>query len=160
MYAAQRSMSAGRAPGETALTDAAPFSVLLVEDDDVAAEAIKRGLRKHASDHPVVIAEDGAAALQILRGEHATLKIGKPHLVLLDLNLSGMSGFEFLRQVRSDEELRPTLVFVLSTSDATIDRARAYQENIAGFMVKSDVGPQSSGLARFLKEYGLTNHFP
>ena len=98
--------------------------------------------------------------MQILRGEHATLQIAKPLLVLLDLNLSGMNGFEFLRQVRSDKELRTTLIFVLSTCGAAIDRARAYQENIAGFMMKSDVGPQSSGLARFLREYGLINHLP
>ena len=98
--------------------------------------------------------------MQILRGEHATLQITKPYIVLLDLNLSGMSGFEFLRQVRSDKELHPTLIFALTTSGAASDRVRAYQENIAGFILKSELGPQSSGLARFLTEYGLINHFP
>jgi CheY-like chemotaxis protein len=136
------------------------LSLLLVEDDDVAAEAVVRGLRKHASDCPVVAAEDGATALQILRGKDAGHRIAKPYLVLLDLNMPGMNGFEFLRELRADEQLRNTVVFVLTTSGADSDRARAYREHIAGYMVKSEVGPQFGGLARFLTEYRAAIRFP
>ena len=45
------------------------------------------------------------------------------------------------------------MVFVLTTSGADADRARAYEQCIAGYMVKSGVGPQFKGLARFLTEY-------
>ena len=136
------------------------LSLLLVEDDDVAAEAVVRGLRKHANDCPVVAAEDGTSALQILRGKDAEHRIAKPYLVLLDLNMPGMNGFEFLRELRADEELRNTVVFVLTTSGAESDRARAYREHIAGYMVKSEVGPQFGGLARFLTEYRAAIRFP
>jgi CheY-like chemotaxis protein len=135
------------------VTAASPFSILLIDDDDVAAEAVVRGLRKNDLLWPIVLAEDGVIALQILRAQHATRRIAKPYLVLLDLNMPRMSGFEFLRAIRSDDALRPTLVFVLSTSDSDRDRARAYDENIAGYMVKSGLGPQLKGLARFLIEY-------
>jgi CheY-like chemotaxis protein len=73
--------------------------------------------------------------------------------VLLDLNMPRMNGFEFLRELRSDRELRRTVVFVLTTSDIQSDRMRAYEECIAGYIVKSRIGPQCSGLARFLTEY-------
>lgn len=142
------------------MIDVPLLSLLLVEDDDVAAEAVVRGLRKHASDCPVVPAEDGAAALHILRGEDEGHRIVKPYLVLLDLNMPRMNGFEFLRALRADDELRNTVVFVLTTSGADSDRARAYREHIAGYMVKSEVGPQFGGLARFLTEYRAAIRFP
>jgi CheY-like chemotaxis protein len=135
------------------------FSVLLVDDDDVAAEAVVRGLRKHSMECPVVIAEDGRAALQILRGTHVR-QISRPYLVLLDHNMPRMNGLEFLRELRLDASLKSTVVFILTTSGAEADRARAYDENVAGYMVKSAVGPQFSGLARFLTEYRATVLFP
>ena len=135
------------------MISALPFSLLLVDDDDVAAEAVVRGLRKHALLCPIVVAEDGFIALEILRGHRAAQRIVKPYVVLLDLNMPRMNGFEFLRALRADTALRATLVFVLSTSGSDDDRARAYYENIAGYMVKSALGPQLKGLARFLTEY-------
>ena len=135
------------------MTEAVAFSLLVVDDDDVAAEAVVRGMRKHGMDCAIVIAEDGMAALQILRGKHSTRQIAKPYLVLLDLNMPRMNGIEFLRELRSDDQLRGTVVFVLTTSGSDVDRAHAYRECIAGYMVKSGLGPQLSGLARFLTEY-------
>jgi CheY-like chemotaxis protein len=132
---------------------AAPFSILLIDDDDVAAEAVVRSLAKHSMHCPIAIAEDGNAALQVLRGTHPTIRIAKPYLVLLDLNMPRMNGFEFLRELRMDKQLRSTVVFVLTTSDSDAERARAYEENIAGYIVKSRVGPRLLGLARFLTEY-------
>ncbi len=96
----------GRASnGGKRMTDVSAFSVLVVDDDDVAAEAVVRGLHKHGMRCPIVIAEDGHAALQILRGSHATRRIAKPYVVLLDLNMPRMNGIEFLRELRSDGEL-------------------------------------------------------
>jgi len=136
------------------MTTGPPFSILVVDDDDVAAEAVIRGLRKSDLLCPIIVAEDGQIALQILRAEHATRSISKPYLVLLDLNMPRITGFEFLRALRADDALRATVVFVLSTSGSDGDRARAYNEGIAGYMVKSGLGPQLKGLARFLVEYG------
>ena len=119
------------------------MSILLVEDDDVAAEAVVRGLHKHGLNWPVVFAEDGVVALEILRGTHAR-RIQKPLLAFVDLNMQSM---------RADPELRGTVAFILTTSAADSDRAKAYQQCIAGYIVKSAVGPQFSGLARFLTEY-------
>ena len=132
---------------------ATPLNILLVEDDDVACESVTRSLRKHGVACPLIWAEDGLVALQILRGEHPTKTIGKPLIVLLDLNMPRMNGFEFLRALRMDEQLQATIVFVLTTSDADSDRTRAYHEHIAGFMVKSSVGPQFAQLARLIQDY-------
>lgn len=135
------------------MTSPTPLSILLVDDDDVAAEAVVRGLAKHSMHCPIAIAEDGCAALQVLRGTHPTVRIAKPYLVLLDLNMPRMNGFEFLRELRMDKTLRGTVVFILTTSGSNAERSRAYDENVAGYIMKSGVGPQLSGLARFLTEY-------
>lgn len=141
------------------MNDSPPMSILLVDDDDVAAEALVRGLRKHSMEGPIVIAEDGIVALKILRGTHAS-KIAKPYIVLLDLNMPRMNGLEFLRELRNDAALKGAVVFVLTTSGAEADRTRAYEHSIAGYMLKSAVGPQFRGLARFLIEYRCTVLFP
>jgi CheY-like chemotaxis protein len=135
------------------MTDTRTLNILLVEDDDVAAEAVLRGLRRHAAGCEVTPAQDGAVALQILRGQHPTHRVDRPHIVLLDLNMPRMNGFEFLRELRHDSKLRGTVVFVLTTSGIEADFNRAYEEGIAGYIVKAAVGPQCSVLARFLTEY-------
>jgi CheY-like chemotaxis protein len=129
------------------------MSVLLVEDDDVDAEAVMRSLRRSQVPVDVVWVEDGAEALEVLRGEHSYERIDRPVVVLLDLNMPRMDGFEFLQAVRHDPDLRDLVIFVLSTSAAESDRMRAYHENIAGYLVKSTVGPQFSRLARLLLTY-------
>jgi CheY-like chemotaxis protein len=129
-----------------------PLHILLVDDDDVARESVVRNLRKHQIEFPVVPAEDGAVALEILRGTHERT-VGRPLIILLDLNMPRMNGFEFLQELRGDASLRNAIVFVLTTSSADEDRARAYQENIAGYMVKSAVGPQFAKLAQLLGDY-------
>ena len=131
----------------------AKLSILLVEDDDVAAESVARSLRKNGVEYSITLAEDGLVALDILRGKHPGRRIAKPFIVLLDLNMPRMNGFEFLQELRADNELREAVVFVLTTSSSDEDRTRAYQENIAGYMVKAAVGPQFSKLAKLLDTY-------
>jgi CheY-like chemotaxis protein len=128
-------------------------SVLLVEDDDVDAEAVIRSIRRSQVPIDVVWVEDGLEALDVLRGEHTYQTIERPVIVLLDLNMPRMDGFEFLQALRSDPSLHDLVVFVLSTSAADADRTRAYHQNIAGYLVKSSVGPQFARLARMLLSY-------
>lgn len=135
-------------------------NILLVDDDDVAAESVVRSLRKHTVDFPVTLARDGIEALEILRGIHPDLSVEKPYLILLDLNMPRMNGFEFLQEIRNDKQLHDSIVFVLTTSDADSDKSRAYHENIAGYMVKSTVGPQFAKLAALLDNYRSTVALP
>jgi CheY-like chemotaxis protein len=136
------------------------LTILLIEDDDVAAESVSRSLQKMGVAYPVVWAEDGLAALSALQGKDPARRLQRPLVILLDLNMPRMNGFEFLQQLRADPHLRDEVVFVLTTSDADSDRTRAYHEQIAGYMVKSAVGPQFSKLATLLQSYSAAVKLP
>ena len=127
--------------------------ILVVEDDDVQAEAVVRSLRKAGVESTIVVAPEGWEALSILRGTHSTHQIKRPYLVLLDLNLPRLGGMEFLREVRADPLLNDTVVFVLTTSANERDCKRAYEEHVAGYMVKSEVGPQFTRMVEMLRPY-------
>ena len=127
--------------------------VLVIEDDEVDLMAIKRGFARAEIAHEIIHAKDGLAALQMLRGERGQAKVEGPLLVLLDLNLPRMNGFEFLHAVRKDAALKGLVVFVLTTSAAERDRQHAYAANVAGYIVKSDAGHG------FAAAIGLLEHF-
>lgn len=136
------------------------LTILLVEDDDVAAEAVVRSLQKADLRFPVVWAENGERALAALRGTDPTFTVPRPRVTLLDLNMPRMNGFEFLQHLRADAELCDDVVFVLTTSDADTDRVRAYHQHIAGYMVKASVGPQFARLAQLLDFYHRSIRLP
>jgi len=135
------------------MNDSSELTVFLIDDDDVACESVERSFKKHEIPFPIVTAQDGIEALEILRGQNPSKQFTGPIVILLDLNMPRMNGFEFLQAMRSDPTLSSNVVFVLTTSNDDNDRSRAYAEHIAGYMVKSSVGPQFSKLANLLMNY-------
>ncbi|MBU0917369.1 response regulator [Aquabacterium parvum] len=142
------------------MSEPSPLHVLLVEDDDVAAEAVMRSMQRAGIPCPVTWVEDGQAALEVLREQDTQRKAPRPRLILLDLNMPRMNGFEFLEAARADPRLRDEVIFVLTTSSADADRSRAYDENVAGYMVKSAVGPQFAKLTQLLDVYRRAVQLP
>ena len=126
--------------------------VLVVDDDDVDSEMVVRGFKKHRIGNPVTVAENGREALEVLRG-NGEAPLAKPFIVLLDLNMPGMNGFEFLDELRSDPSLKSTVVFVLTTSRQEVDMAKSYEKNVAGYIVKGDVGPSFKKAVDMLEDY-------
>lgn len=117
-----------------------PVRFLIVDDDQVSVLAIKRALKKLKIINPVQVARDGREALDLLHAELDEAQALPPYLLTLDLNMPRMNGFEFLEEVRKDPALHRLVIFVLSTSDAPTDMAAAYDNNIAGYIVKENLG--------------------
>ncbi len=118
------------------MTDASPLHVLLVEDDDDHADLTRFALKAHDARTRVDRVADGAAALDVLfrRGDYAAAD--RPDLVLLDLNLPRLSGFDVLEEVKADPDLRRIPIVVLTTSSDETDRARAYGRHANSYIVK------------------------
>jgi CheY-like chemotaxis protein len=137
--------------GEPEVPDLA--TVLLVDDDIIDVMAIRRAFKTLRINNTLVTAGDGIEALDRLRGTNGLTKVPRPHIVLLDLNMPRMGGVEFLEELREDPDLCRTVVFVMTTSGASEDRVRAYQMNIAGYLLK-----QYSGRS-FVDAIGMLRHY-
>ncbi len=128
-------------------------NVLVIDDDDVAVMGLQRAFRKLDIEFPCFTASDGLEALELLRGKNGNVAIPKPHLMLLDLNMPRMDGFEFLEEIRNDPDLQQSVIFVLSTSTAEEDMARAYNRNVAGYIVKSNTDSTFHSTLAMLDQY-------
>ena len=135
-------------------------NLLLVEDDEVDIQGLKRAFAKSRIANPITVARDGLEALEMLRGENGRPKLPKPHLVLLDLNMPRMNGIEFLETIRKDEELKSTVVFMITTSKAEEDKQRAYGHNVAGYIVKQDPANTFMEAVSLLEHYWKIIEFP
>ncbi len=112
-------------------------TILLVEDDRVDIMTVQRALKRNDIDIPLHVARTGLEALSMLRGEDGFEKISPPPaLILLDLNLPKMSGIEFLRELRSDPELKDQRIIVLTSSNEPKDRAAAFEYDVDDYIVK------------------------
>ncbi|MGD8452836.1 MAG: response regulator [Phycisphaerae bacterium] len=142
------------------MPDSRTVTVLLVEDDDIDRKVVHRAFAKHKIANPIVEARDGLEALEIIRGKNGTAPLPRPYLVLLDLNMPRMNGIEFLREVRGDNRLRDSVIFVLTTSRGEQDRVQAYELNVAGYMVKADAGAEFINAVEMLDHYWRVVEFP
>ena len=122
-------------------------NILIVDDDDVCIMALKRAIKKMRLMNPVRVACDGVEALEILRGEGGHEKLQSPYIILLDINMPRMDGHEFMEEIRGDPYLKRSVVLILTTADAPDDVKRAYDKNVAGYVVKVD--PYTSFKATF-----------
>ncbi len=134
--------------------------ILLVEDDEVDVMRVQRGFHQLRIANEIVRARDGIEALEILRGAGSQARIETPYLVLLDINLPRMTGLEFLAALRADEELKVTVVFVLTTSKNDEDRLEAYRHNVAGFMLKDEAGREFVRAMEMLECYWRVVELP
>ena len=135
-------------------------NVLLVEDNVIEHEAVRRAFQRERIGNPITTAVDGVEALATLRGRGDTPALARPFLILLDLNMPRMNGLEFLTEIRADPELKDSIVFVLTTSRSDEDRVASYNLNVAGYIVKSDVGAGFVRLIALLDHYWRVVEFP
>lgn len=130
--------------------------ILLVEDNEFDVEAVKRAFRKAEIDNRLHNAVDGVDALDTLQRPAQDATIGQPLLILLDINMPRMDGFEFLDALRGDEKYKQSIVFMLTTSGHARDRQMAYSRHVAGYFLKENLGD----LVDTLKAYMRGNEFP
>lgn len=135
-------------------------TVLLVDDNEIDVEAFLRAMTRHRIANPVEVAHDGVEGLARLRGSASAPAVPRPRLVLLDLAMPRMNGLEFLAALRADPELSDTIVFVLTTSASDEDKVASYGHQVAGYIVKHQVGEGFVRLIGMLDHYWRIVEFP
>jgi CheY-like chemotaxis protein len=112
--------------------------ILLVEDDPKDVELTLTALEEYNLANEVVVARDGAEALDYLycRGGFADRPRDNPAVLLLDLKLPKVDGLEVLQQIKSDDNLRMVPVVVLTSSREEKDMVTSYKLGVNAYVVK------------------------
>ena len=110
--------------------------MLVVEDDEIDVEAIRRCLRRTQLACELFHATDGIDALGFLQARQERGE-PQPSVILVDLNMPRMNGFEFLQALKDHEDFGPHSVFVFSTSNDLKDIELAYENGATGYVVKA-----------------------
>ncbi|HEX2657469.1 MAG TPA: response regulator [Polyangia bacterium] len=100
--------------------------ILLVEDNPDDEELTVMALKGAGVHNEIRVARDGAEALEYLLGSERQPALESPALVILDLKLPKMNGFQVLEKARAVERLRRLPVVVLTSSDTDEDVVRSY----------------------------------
>lgn len=129
--------------------------ILLVEDSPKDVELVLAALKRNKFANDVVVARDGAEALDYLyrRGNFAADPAPLPIVMLLDLKMPRMDGLEVLRQVKSDERLKVIPVVMLTSSREEADLVRSYELGVNAYVVKPVV------FQEFVDAIKLTGNF-
>ena len=103
--------------------------ILILEDDKFLLKAYE--IKFKQSDFDVILATDGISGFELAEKE-------KPSLIILDLMLPRMNGFEFLKKIKSDEKLKNIPVIVISVLGQKVDQERAIKLGAEKYFIKTD----------------------
>jgi CheY-like chemotaxis protein len=136
------------------MRDSKIVTILLVEDDEVDQKALRWAFEKLKIANPLIIARDGVEAWEMLP------TLARPYLIITDLNMPRMNGIELLKKIRSSPEYRDSIVFALTTSNDEADKIAAYNLNVAGYMLKTDMGTSFQRAISLIDNYWKVVEFP
>jgi CheY-like chemotaxis protein len=112
------------------------ISILLVEDDQVDVMDIRRSLDKLNILYQITVAKNGEEALALL-GDNEQSGLKKlPDVVLIDINMPKMNGFELLEAIRRDDRWKHLKCFIVTTSGEKVDRDKAKALGVSGYIIK------------------------
>jgi chemotaxis family two-component system response regulator Rcp1 len=113
-----------------------PIEILLVEDNPGDVRLTREALRDAKVRNNMMVASDGVEALAYLRQEGQYAGTTRPDMILLDLNLPRINGFEVLDAIKEDAELKRIPVIILTTSQEEQDIIRSYNLYANAYVTK------------------------
>jgi CheY-like chemotaxis protein len=132
--------------------------ILLVEDNPDDVFFLKRAFNSTSVTAPLVVVSDGGTAIDYLSGAGAYKDRADhplPALMLLDLNLPRVSGFDVLAWLRAQPALKRLPVVVLTSSKQDSDIQRAYDLGVNSYVVKPSGLKEIAEVARQIEDYWL-----
>jgi len=132
------------------------LKVLVVEDNPNDVVLLKRAFSKGGPEVPLQFARDGQEALNYLKGvnhfaDRTTYPL--PTLLVVDLKLSGIDGFDIIKWVRNESGLRDLRIVVLSSSNEPSDISRAHELGANAYHVKPNDPNALIGMVEGLRSY-------
>ena len=133
-------------------------TILLIEDNHCDATFVKRALDESGIEMELIVTSDGGAALDYIfgTGQYAGRNtLALPHLIVTDLIMSRVNGFEVLRQVRAHNLTRRIPVVVLTSSVEQRDLVSAYDFGVNSYIQKPVGYRKLAPLIKLLASYWL-----
>jgi len=127
-------------------------TILLAEDDPGHASLIERNLRRAGITNEIIKFENGQQIVDFLFPSADNQHAEQPYLVLLDLRMPTMDGFEVLRRIKEDSILKRLPVIMLSTTDDPREISRCYALGCSSYIVKPIA---SEGFVEAIRRLGL-----
>jgi len=121
-----------------------PKKILLVEDEELIIDLLTKKLEREG--YQVSIAKDGEEGLSMMKDE-------KPDLILLDIVMPKMGGFEVMEEMQKDEELKKIPVIVISNSGQPVELDRAKKLGAKDWLIKTEFDPREV-INKVIKQIG------
>ena len=129
------------------------IEILIVEDNEADVFLTSTALRDARVANHISAVPDGESALAFLRREGKYVDVARPDVVFLDLGLPRVDGHEVLAAMKADPKLRSIPVVVVSGSPGESDLARAYDQQVAAYIVKPASHDEYFTAIRTMKEF-------
>ena len=138
-------------------------AILVADDSAEDAYILKRAFERAGMEAPIQFVRDGQELIDYLSGTHEfsdRKSHPMPRVVLLDLKMPKMDGFDVLRWLQKQPELRRLVVTVLSSSDETKDVNLAYDLGANSYVVKPGSLTGYTNIVEKLRDYWLEVNRP
>lgn len=112
------------------------IKILLVEDDKLDVIDVTRALDRLNIYYDLLTAKNGVQALDLLEALLLQGVSELPDVLLIDINMPKMNGFELLEAIRTKEQLKELKCFIITSSTEKVDRAAAEKLKVSGYIVK------------------------
>jgi chemotaxis family two-component system response regulator Rcp1 len=132
-----------------------PREILLIEDSPSDADLAREALGQGKILNNLHFVEDGVEAMKFLRRKEPYLRVPRPDLILLDLNLPKKTGVEVLTEIKTDQSLKQIPVVILSTSAAQEDIIQSYSLHANCYITKPVDFVQFTKVIRLIEEFWL-----
>lgn len=138
--------------------NAMKLRIFYAEDSNLDVHLVREALSLQGLDFDLTVATDGEKALIFLK--RIENDVSRPDVVLLDLNLPRVTGYELLETVRQNESTSKIPVIIVSSSDSLRDRERATQLGATLYFVKPFTLDGFSKLALAVKQIASSGNWP
>jgi len=121
-----------------------PKKILIVEDEEILLDLLRKKLINQG--YSVVVARDGGEGLRIMREE-------KPDLVLLDIIMPKLGGFEVMEEMQKDNKLKNIPIIIVSNSGQPVEIEKARELGAKDWLIKTEFDPQEV-VEKVIKQIG------
>ena len=137
------------------------LQLLLVEDSEADARLIKEVMKEQNVAVDISVVRDGEEAMSYLYKQDGYENVGRPDLIVLDLNMPKKDGREVLAELKANLDLRSIPVLILTTSDSDEDILKSYKLQASCYVTKPMDLDKFSDIVKSLDQFWFANvRFP